>query len=178
MITVHDLEVRAGARLLMEHVSFRVAAGDKVGLVGRNGAGKTTMTRILAGEGLPAGGSVQWTGQIGYLPQDGELFAGTVAQNIARFRTEDDPDLVIQAATLAGVHELILSLPQGYETPIGEGGTALSAGQRQRVGLARALYGNPFLVVLDEPNSNLDLEGEQALITAMMQAQREFMGGR
>jgi ATP-binding cassette subfamily C protein len=168
-------------RLLVRDISFGLEAGSGLGIIGPSGSGKSCLVRALVGVWRPARGRVrldgaaldQWSPEtlgrhIGYLPQDVELFAGTIAQNIARFREGDDPDRVIQAAMLAGVHELILSLDGGYDTPIGDRGAALSAGQRQRVGLARALYGDPFLVVLDEPNSNLDSEGEAALTRALM----------
>jgi ATP-binding cassette subfamily C protein len=109
---------------------------------------------------------------VGYLPQDIELFAGTVAQNVARFELHPDPMAIIAASKAAGVHELVLRLPHGYETQIGEGGAALSAGQRQRIALARALYREPFLVVLDEPNSNLDAEGDEALKQAILDVRK------
>ncbi len=167
MLAVHDLEIRVGARVLMEHVNFRVADGDKIGLVGRNGAGKTTLTKVLAGETLPTGGRVDRSGEIGYLPQDLQLFDGTIAENISRFRQDAASGAIIEAATLADVHDMIVALPDGYNTVIGRAGRNLSAGQRQRIALARALYGNPFLIVLDEPNSNLDAEGEAALVNAI-----------
>ena len=168
-------------KLLVQDASFALRAGSAVGVIGPSGSGKSSLVRLLVGVWTPARGKVrldgaaleQWDPEalgrhIGYLPQDVELFAGTVAQNIARFEPEADAEAIIAAAQAAGVHELILRLPEGYETQIGEGGMALSAGQRQRIALARALYGEPFLVVLDEPNSNLDSEGEQALTQAIL----------
>lgn len=170
-----------GTRAVVRGVSFSLQAGSALGVIGPSASGKSSLARALVGVWSPGRGKVrldaaaldQWSPEtlgrhVGYLPQDCELFAGTVAQNIARFQTADDPDSVVRAATLAGVHDLILRLPDGYETQIGDGGAALSGGQRQRIGLARALYGDPFLVVLDEPNSSLDAEGEQALTSAIM----------
>jgi ATP-binding cassette subfamily C protein len=161
-------------------VSFVLKSGSALGIIGPSASGKSSLARALVGVWRPVRGSVrldgaaldQWSPEalgrhVGYLPQDIELFEGTIAQNIARFEPDPDPEAIIRAAEQAGVHELIVRLPQGYETRIGEGGMALSGGQRQRLGLARALYGEPFLIVLDEPNSNLDGEGEQALTSAI-----------
>jgi PrtD family type I secretion system ABC transporter len=167
-------------KLVVRDVSFRLDAGQGLGIIGRSGSGKSSLARSLVGVWGPARGNVridgaaidQWSsaalGQhIGYLPQNIELLDGTVAQNIARFELDPDPEEIIAAAKMAGVHDLILRLPNGYETEIGEQGSSLSAGQAQRVAMARALYRDPFLVVLDEPNSNLDAEGEQALTVAI-----------
>ncbi|MDQ3560832.1 MAG: type I secretion system permease/ATPase [Pseudomonadota bacterium] len=178
--------VPPGAQQIVVHdVTFRVQSGSAVGVIGPSASGKSSLARALAGVWEPARGRVrldgaaleQFSGEslgehIGYLPQDVELFAGTVAQNIARFDDKAHPDSIVAAAREAGVHDLILRLPQGYETPIGESGTSLSGGQRQRIALARALYGNPFLVILDEPNSNLDNDGEDALTRAITAIRR------
>ena len=168
-------------RIVVQDVSFSLQGGHGLGIIGPSGSGKSSLARLLIGVWQPARGRIrldgasleQWPADIlgaciGYLPQDVELLAGTVAQNIARFATPVDAEAVVGAATAAGVHDLIVNLPDGYETQVGEGGTALSAGQAQRVALARALYGDPFLVVLDEPNSNLDSEGDEALSRAIM----------
>jgi PrtD family type I secretion system ABC transporter len=167
-------------RVVVQEVAFRLEKGNGLGIIGPSGCGKSCLVRALVGVWQAARGTIRVDGaaleqwpvdslgrHIGYLPQDVELFSGTVAQNIARFEPEPNPEHVIAAAKSAGVHELILRLPEGYETEIGEGGAALSAGQRQRIALARALYRDPFLVVLDEPNSNLDAEGDEALTQAI-----------
>jgi ATP-binding cassette subfamily C protein len=169
-----------GNKVVVQDASLRLEAGSGLGIIGPSGSGKSSLARLLVGAWQPARGRVridgasldQWSPEqlgkhIGYLPQDVELFSGTVAQNIARFDTEADPQAILAAAAAAGVHELITDLPEGYDTQVGESGNALSAGQAQRVALARALYGNPFLVVLDEPNSNLDAEGDEALSRAI-----------
>ena len=168
-------------RVVVQDISFRLEKGSGLAIVGPSASGKSSLVRIIAGVWTPARGTVRIDGatfdqwppsvlgkHIGYLPQDVELFSGTVTENVARFQPDPNPDTVIAAATAAGVHELILRLPGGYECEIGEGGASLSAGQRQRIALARALYGDPFLVVLDEPNSNLDAEGEEALTRAIL----------
>jgi ATP-binding cassette subfamily C protein len=162
------------------NVSFRLSKGAGLAVVGPSGSGKTTLVRALVGAWKPLRGTVrldgaslqQWNSEllgvhIGYLPQDVELFDGTIADNISRFGGKSDPKGVMAAAMAAGVDKVIMRLPDGFQTRVGEGGAALSAGQRQLVGLARALYGDPFLVVLDEPNSNLDSDGDIALAGAI-----------
>jgi PrtD family type I secretion system ABC transporter len=164
---------------LIKGAQFALEAGESLGLIGPSASGKTTLARLLLGIWRPQSGTVRLDGadigqwdrdalgvHLGYLPQDVELFAGTVAENVARLGPVDD-ERVIAAARLAHAHDMILRLPQGYDTPIGDGGSRLSGGQRQRIALARALYGDPKLVVLDEPNANLDAEGDEALRAAL-----------
>ncbi|KFE57156.1 type I secretion system permease/ATPase [Pseudomonas syringae] len=180
-VTVENMIVGApGSRTaIIKGITFSVQAGTVVGVIGPSASGKSTLARALLGIWPPQHGSVRLDGadisnwdkaelgpHIGYLPQDIELFEGTVSENIARFG-DVDAELVVQAAKVAGVHEMILLLPEGYDTVIGSEGVNLSGGQRQRVGLARAIYGTPKLIILDEPNSNLDEVGERALSYAL-----------
>ncbi|RXG91478.1 type I secretion system permease/ATPase [Bradyrhizobium vignae] len=172
-------------RPTINDVSFQLRSGQAVGIIGPSGSGKSTLVRALIGVWPCIRGRIRldnaaldhWSSDalgkhIGYLPQDVELFDGSIAMNIARFDPQATAAAVLEAAHAAGAHDLILSLPDGYSTKIGEGGLALSAGQRQRIGLARAFYGKPFLVVLDEPSSNLDAEGEEALTEAILNVRR------
>lgn len=181
-LTVESLAVAPpGVQTVTVHgVNFTLEAGDALGIIGASGSGKSTLVRALVGAWRPMRGAVRLDGAtfdqysheqlgdgIGYLPQSVELLSGTVGENIARFDPDHNSDAIVSAATKAGVHDLIVLMPKGYETPIGQDGEQLSGGQRQRIGLARALYGDPFLVVLDEPNANLDTAGEAALDTAI-----------
>ncbi|HEX6011849.1 MAG TPA: type I secretion system permease/ATPase [Geminicoccaceae bacterium] len=181
-LSVEDATVQAAGdgRPLLRGVGFELEAGECLAVVGPSGAGKSTLGRLLAGVLVPARGGVRLDGarlehyrrdelgrHVGYLPQDAALFAGTVAENIARMDEAPSPEAVVAAAQAAEAHEVILRLPQGYATPLADRGMSLSGGQRQRLGLARALFGGPRLVVLDEPNAHLDGAGEAALMAVL-----------
>jgi PrtD family type I secretion system ABC transporter len=182
-LVIEELHVAAPSseKPIVTGISFQLRSGQAVGIIGPSGSGKSTLVRALVGVWPRLRGKIKldkaalehWSldalgKHIGYLPQDVELFEGSIAANIARFDLKATAEGVLQAARAAGAHDLILSLPDAYSTRVGEGGMALSAGQRQRIGLARALYGTPFLVVLDEPSSNVDSEGEEALTEAIL----------
>jgi ATP-binding cassette subfamily C protein len=166
----------------LANVGFEVTAGTVLAVIGPSAAGKSTLARAITGVWPLTRGAVRLDGaalaswapeelgrHVGYLPQDVQLFDGTITENIARFEEQPDSQRVIAASMAADVHEMVLRLPNGYETRIGDSGSVLSAGQRQRIALARALYRDPFLLVLDEPNSNLDADGEKALVAAILQ---------
>ena len=182
-LSVEDVSVLAPSsrKLVLSNASFSLMAGEAVGVIGPSASGKSCLVRALSGVWEIARGEIrldgaaldQWStaalgDHIGYLPQDVELFSGSVAQNIARFDPAATPEEIVAAGEASGAHEMILRLPNGYETQIGEAGSVLSAGQRQRVALARALFRDPFLIILDEPNSNLDNNGEGALTDAIL----------
>ena len=181
-LSVQNLSVTAPGtdRPIVANVSFALSAGMGLALLGASASGKTSLSKALVGiwpavsgvVRLDGGALDQWRNgdlgrYVGYLPQDVALFDGTVAENICRFDETATSEAILKAARIAGVHDMILRLPEGYTTRIGAGGMSLSAGQRQRIGLARAVFGDPFLIVLDEPNANLDTEGEQALTRAI-----------
>ena len=174
-----------GGQAIIKGMTFQIDAGEVVGVIGPSGAGKSTLARLLVGAIRPSSGLVRiggddlthWSAEaigpyLGYVPQDIELFPATVAQNIARMAASPDATAVVAAARQANCHELIQRLPDGYDTVVGPGGFGLSGGQRQRIALARAFYGNPRIVILDEPNASLDSEGEEALLAALVEAGR------
>ncbi len=169
-------------RPLLKGLSFNLAPGEVLGITGPSASGKSTLARLLVGALAPTAGRIYLDGhcvflweresfgaQVGYVPQNVSLLSGSIRHNIARM-ADADPALVIEAARAAGVHDVIGRLPFGYETPLGENGLMLSGGERQRIALARALFGKPRLLVLDEPNANLDFEGEQGLLRAIREA--------
>jgi ATP-binding cassette subfamily C protein/ATP-binding cassette subfamily C exporter for protease/lipase/ATP-binding cassette subfamily C protein EexD len=183
-VSVKRLSFAAGDQQILKDVSFEIEPGDAIAVIGPSAAGKSTLCRFLVGLSTPTGGEVRldntaiqhWDPSdlgphIGYLPQNVELFSGTVRENIGRMSVGEDM-AIIAAAKLAHAHDMILHLPEGYDTVIGDGSIGLSGGQRQRIGLARAVFGDPTLIVLDEPNANLDQAGESALAGAIAELKR------
>src|SRR5690606_30083134 len=171
-------------RVVLNGITFTLQPGESLAIIGDSGAGKTTLGKMLVGSILPTSGSVrldlmdlrnwdqrQFGENIGYLPQDVQLFPGTIKANIARMRADASDEQIYRAAMLADVHEMIANLPHGYETVVAADGSPLSGGQKQRIALARAFFGDPRLVILDEPNSNLDNAGDAALLRALRHAQ-------
>jgi ATP-binding cassette, subfamily C, bacterial len=178
-------QTQAQVRYILKDITFDLSAGTSLAIIGPSAAGKSTLAKVITGVWKASSGTVRLDGaeiyrwnredfgrHVGYLPQGIELFNGTIKQNIARMSDNADPEDVIRAARLAGAHEMILRLPDGYDSDIGHAGSNLSGGQKQRIGLARAFYGEPRLVILDEPNANLDEAGEQALANALFEAKK------